>query len=256
MRDFSVRDFAMGTLAGGFGATAALVVSTRRRVVMLHGLRAHINDPGVPRNVLAAVRAAEGEFYRDLGPVRRLVEDTQDIMALVWPQVVFKADLSVGAYRIKAHSIVNVLQYAIKRGYLELDFQPDWSYGKSLPYFAMAPVLSEWQAAVLLAGLRERHPMLRHRSWDDIAADPEAIAKLYSGYMGAGGAWELWESDLQPGPVARYRLGFEAATGTYSRIPPPQPPEAGRAAAAKGLSDLSRAAGGAADPPATASPGV
>lgn len=46
-------------------------------------------------------------------------------------------------------------------------------------------------------------------AWLEIEAEPELIAKLYSGYMGAGGAWELWRENLNPGSVAKIRLGLK-----------------------------------------------
>ena len=41
--------------------------------------------------------------------------------------------------------------------------------------------------------------------------------------MGAGGAWEVWMSDMRPGPTARERLGFDGATGDYAFIVLPTP---------------------------------
>ena len=42
--------------------------------------------------------------------------------------------------------------------------------------------------------------------WSEIAADPSLVAKPYSDYMGAGGAWDAWRADVAPGPVARERM--------------------------------------------------
>jgi hypothetical protein len=54
--------------------------------------------------------------------------------------------------------------------------------------------------------------------WETIAADDEVIAKLYSGYMGAGGAWEAWRSSMTPGAEARKRLRYDEAGGGYGLI--------------------------------------
>jgi hypothetical protein len=91
-----------------------------------------------------------------------------------------------------------------------------------LPIFALQPSINDWQASVLLEYLRQRHPALRNMKWEVIAADPNAIAKLYSGYMGAGGDWALWKSDLVPGAVSRDRLGYDPATGRYAAIAVPK----------------------------------
>ena len=75
-----------------------------------------------------------------------------------------------------------------------------------LPYFSEQQVINDWQVAVILESLRRDHPQLREMTWDRIAADPSLVAKLYSGYMGAGGAWDQWRATLTPGPVARRRM--------------------------------------------------
>ena len=70
-------------------------------------------------------------------------------------------------------------------------------------------MLNDWQAATYLQWLKEAHPLMTDLTWSEIEAKPELVAKLYSGYMGAGGAWELWREDLTPGSVAKQRLGLE-----------------------------------------------
>ena len=61
----------------------------------------------------------------------------------------------------------------------------------------------------MLEHLRRRHPELRDMSWDLITSEPQLVAKLYSGYMGAGGDWETWEVTLTPGPEAVRRMGLD-----------------------------------------------
>lgn len=209
---------AVGMVAAGL--VAATVVLRRARLVDSLGVR--LRGPQVPDNVLEAVRAAEVRWYADLPRWRRAVKDVQDVAATMWPGVVFRLDSSIGAYRIKAKTIHGLVGYAVERGYLRLAAVPHKRYNKVLPFFALQPTLNDWQACVLLQWLRERHPHLGGRPWQDIAADPEAIAKLYSGYMGAGGDWAAWESSPIPGDVARARLGFDGRTGEYAHIGAPR----------------------------------
>lgn len=186
--------------------------------MLLQGLDLHLHDPGVPLNVLDAVRGAEVGEYRKMSVLRRAVEDGQDTVGLIVPRIVYRADYSVGAYRLKSRTASGLIDYAIERGFLHMNIERDERYATILPLLTQQPALNTWFAAVLLSQLREQHPSLQTRSWDDIAADPDAIAKLYSGYTGAGGAWEQWAADDQPGPIARARLGFDADEGTYRGI--------------------------------------
>lgn len=50
--------------------------------------------------------------------------------------------------------------------------------------------------------------------WAEIETQPLLIAKLYSGYMGAGGDWAMWRSQLTPGPVALDRMNLSQASST------------------------------------------
>ena len=216
----SLTSLIVGFCFGVVCVVALLLFTTHRRVRMLDSLDFSITGPDVPRNVIDAVRQAEAVFYDDLTGWRRVVEDTQDALGLIWPQLVYRFDFSVGAFRIKAHTIHGLLEYGIEHGYLEIRSARERRLNKALPYLALQPLLNEWQAALVLQSLKERHPQLRDRSWESLAGDENAIATLYSGYMGAGGAWQLWESDLKPGAVSRYRLGFHEETQRYQRIPP------------------------------------
>ena len=69
--------------------------------------------------------------------------------------------------------------------------------------------MSDWQAATLLEWLRLDHPGLQKLDWRTISNDQKLVAKLYSGYMGAGGAWEEWRSSMTPGPEAARRMGLK-----------------------------------------------
>ena len=78
-----------------------------------------------------------------------------------------------------------------------------------LLYLAEQPGLADWGAAVLLERLRQMHPELSKLSWQEISADPSLVAKVYSGYNGAGGDWEAWKADLIPGRVAAARMNLD-----------------------------------------------
>lgn len=211
--------FTLGALTAGAWAADA----SRRRAALLNRLDIRLNGPDIPPNILDTVLGAEMRWYDELPAYRRLAEDAQDGLALLWTDAAFRANYSVGAFRIKAHTIRGLIDYAIERSYLEIRTPADSRYDKVLSYFAVQPALNRWQAAVLLAHVKEAHPVLRDWSWSRTAEDPAAIAKLYSGYMGAGGAWESWRSDMTPGPTARERLGYDEATGEYAFVVLPNP---------------------------------
>ena len=77
-----------------------------------------------------------------------------------------------------------------------------------MAYSSEQPALSEWLAAILVSHLRDRHSLLKDMSWTEIASDPMLIAKLYSGYMGAGGDWDRWGASVRLGPEAMRRMGL------------------------------------------------
>ena len=179
------------------------------RVQSLASVDFRITYPDVPVEVTNAIKAAEAEYYDDQGFVRRLTEEAEDILALLWPGGVSALNLSVGPYRIKAETIRSLLPWAIEEGYLTIvDVEQDRALS-AIAYFSEQPALADWGATVVLEQLRQRHPELRRIPWERIAADPRIVAKLYSGYMGAGGDWETWEGSLTPGPEALRRMGLD-----------------------------------------------
>jgi hypothetical protein len=214
-------NFVGGVVVGAAITASAVAVAQLRRERLVQELEFRILGPTVPVNVLHTIRDAEVEYYRRLPVLRRLVEDAQDVGARLWPAGVLRLGLSVGRYRIKGSAILPLLTYAQKQGYLVVEGAPDRRKDRLVTLFTMDPALAEWQAAVVLQHLKDEHPHLRVLGWEEVAADPAAIAKLYSGYMGAGGAWDAWMSDLVPGPHARERLGYDPATGRYAKVLPP-----------------------------------
>lgn len=208
----------LGVLLGVVALGGFVAWDTHRRVQLLASLDLRINGPVVPDNVLDAVRGAEVRVYDEMSFWRRAAEDIQDSIAFAAPAVAFSQDFSIGPYRIKASTVSETLDFALARGYLTIQSERSSKYNEVIPFFVLQPSLNDWEAAVLLEYLRERHPDLRAMTWEQISADPKAIAKLYSGYMGAGGDWTAWESTTEPGPVAKQRLGFDPTTGEYSQI--------------------------------------
>ena len=127
-------------------------------------------------------------------------------LSFVAPELVYRLNVSVGPYRIKARSVAELIDEAIPEGYLTFEAPPGQSVDTLLAYFSMQPVINQWQAALLLQHLKNQHPVLATLPWSEIAADKRLIAKLYSGYLGAGGDWAAWKRSVEPGKVARARM--------------------------------------------------
>ena len=109
---------------------------------------------------------------------------------------------------MKAQTIEDLLPWAIDRKYLILKDIKTEDFAHAVAYFSEQPVLNDWQASVYLEWLRQDHPELVALNWSQIASDRMLVAKLYSGYMGAGGDWDTWRANLTPGVVALSRLGL------------------------------------------------
>lgn len=195
--------FVLGILFGGVGVV--LVVADRIKEFSQFDFT--ISAPPVPGDVLMAVRQAEQDFYASQGTVRRVVESAQDVAAFVYPPLVYRLNFSVGPYRLKGQTVAEIVPWALENGHLDLLQAPKDDFHWLYVYFAEQPGLSDWGAAVYLETLRLKHPDLRTMTWEVIAADPLLVAKVYSGYLGAGGDWDGWAGDLRPGPVAASRLG-------------------------------------------------
>ena len=194
--------FALGAVIAG--------VFLHLRVQSLASVDFRISYPDVPVEVTEAVKAAEAGYYDQQSFARRVSEEAEDMLALVWPSAVTRLNLSVGPYRIKAETMRDLLPWAIDEGFLTVvDADPEQALS-SIAYFSEQPALADWGATVVLERLRLRHPQLRDMGWDQISSDPRLVAKLYSGYMGAGGDWETWEASLTPGPEALRRMNLVA----------------------------------------------
>ena len=193
-------------LLGLFVGACSTLWIMKERAHWLASLEFQLNPPPVPASVLTAIRQAESRSYAQRSFLRRLMEEAQDVLVFASPQTAYKMNFSVGRYRIKASSIEAILPWAIAQRFVVLQDTSPTAFAHALAYFAEQPALNDWQAATYLEWLKQDHPLLADESWSDIAVKPAPVAKLYSGYMGAGGAWDDWREDLTPGPVAVERL--------------------------------------------------
>lgn len=190
------------------GSLITLVV-LKERAHWLAALEFELTPPSVPHAVLQDIQNAEQSSYANRSVLRRAAEEAQDVLVFASPRLAYLLNFSVGRYRIKARTIEEILPWAIKQKYLVLDGTTIEDFAHALAYFSEQPVLNDWQAAVYLEWLRRDHSQLVTMTWPDIASNPMLVAKLYSGYMGAGGDWDFWRSDLTPGPVSIRRLGLD-----------------------------------------------
>lgn len=179
-----------------------------QRAQWLASIDIRVETPPVPQTVLERVRAAEATYYASQSLPRQLAEYGQDIVTFAAPALTYRFNFSVGPYHIKARTIEELLPFAVDNGFVTINNAPDHHALQAIAYFAEQPGLVTWGAALVLESLRQRHPQLRDLDWETIADDDQLIAKLYSGYMGAGGDWATWEASLAPGPEARRRLGL------------------------------------------------
>lgn len=178
----------------------------KERAHWLASLEFELTPPAVPTSILATIRQAEKRSYEERSIVRRLVEEAQDVLVFASPEIAYKMNFSVGRYRIKAKTIEDILPWAAEQHFVVLGRTSPTSLAHALAYFSEQPGLNDWQAATYLQWLKQDHPQLADVPWAFIEADPELVAKLYSGYMGAGGDWDLWRQNLISGPVAKQRL--------------------------------------------------
>lgn len=193
-----------GLLIGGLSATAFLVT----RIQSLAEVDFEILAPEVPFEVIETVRLAETSFYASQSAPRQFIELTQDVVSFLHPPLVYRMNFSVGPFRLKGQTLNETIPWAIEQGYLVIGRTPVSDFHWLYVYLAEQPGLADWGAATHLELLRQKHPQLSQIEWPLIAADPRLTAKIYSGYLGAGGDWEGWKSDLIPGQVALSRLGL------------------------------------------------
>lgn len=197
-------------LAGLLVGAIATLYAMKERAHWLASLSFTLSPPDVPKEVLRDVQTAEETFYGNRAWARRFAEDLQDVLVFASPELAYRLNFSVGRYRIKAQTIRDRLSWAQDNGYLKLhDGTSEEAFSHANAYFSEQPSLNDWQASIYLEWLRQDHPDLSKQTWAEIASDPKLVAKVYSGYMGAGGDWALWRSNLTPGPVALSRMNLD-----------------------------------------------
>lgn len=156
------------------------------------------------------IRSAEETWQEQLNPLRRLTEVSQENLARLEPALVASQDYSIGTCNVRPSAARQAANWIIEQG---------WAYQVGIPVSISDIELVGWimdsarEARIvqcILMRLRASHPMLMALSWEQIAQDDLLIAKLYSGYMGAGGAWGKWLDNLQPGSEALLRLGCDS----------------------------------------------
>jgi hypothetical protein len=187
-----IAGYVLGMLSGCNG-TDAEVNSEQQRIVS--------------QWVVDVVGSAEEGWQAQLGPLRGAAEQLQDEVARTSPLEAYTADWSIGRYNIRPSTARSALDWAFQQGVAE-----DYGYHhRPNDEEVIRQIIDDTQAAalvkVILARLRAEHPSLSVLDWDTIEATDQYIAKLYSGYLGAGGAWETWQSNLIPGDEAKQRLG-------------------------------------------------
>jgi hypothetical protein len=157
--------------------------------------------------VVEVVGTAEVAWQAQLSPLRAVAEQWQDQTASSAPLEAYAADSSIGRFNIRPSTERSALDWAFAQG-ITAEFgyhQPPGD--EEIVRDIMDPSRASSLVKLILAQLRDSHPALRGMTWDTIEAADRYIAKLYSGYLGAGGAWEAWRSNLLPGDEARQRLG-------------------------------------------------
>ena len=199
-------ELTVGEILGILTMLAIVVAIFYHRYHALAAADFAIDPPPVPRSVVLAVKHAEAFAYAQEPWYRRTAEYAQDVLTFLIPRLTYRLNFSVGRYRIKPATIESLIPWAEQEGYLQMHGTPNERLRHLLPYFSEQPVINDWQVAVILEYLRRDHPQLDRMTWEQIAADPSLVAKVYSGYMGAGGDWEQWRATLTPGAIARTRM--------------------------------------------------
>jgi len=168
----------------------------------------NVIDRQVPDSVLGTVLKAEEQWQEDLSFLRERAEENQDNLALKDPGEAFNKNNSIGRYNMEPQTAKDALEWAFRNGEAgEYGFS-EMPSDEKIVKLIMDKDMDSKLAALRLSQLKDSHPQLSKLSWEEIDSDPNYVAKLYSGYMGAGGAWDQWKSDLEPGSEAKKRLGL------------------------------------------------
>lgn len=164
----------------------------------------HLLPPGWLAEV---IRSAEQAWQDSLPAFRRLGEETQEQLARLDPALVAAQDFSIGNCNLRPSAARRAVLWALEQelgSFLGLSQLPDEA---RLVQMILDPDQETRLVLCLLGALKEAHPDLQALTWEIICSRDDLVAKLYSGYMGAGGAWTAWQASLTPGAEAVRRLG-------------------------------------------------
>ncbi|MCI0732050.1 MAG: WXG100 family type VII secretion target [Chloroflexi bacterium] len=167
----------------------------------------------VPDSVLTTVLKAEEQWQEDLNFVREWAEEEQDNFALENPREAFGKNQSIGRYNIEPKTAKEALEWAFQNSIADEYGFSEMPSDEEIVKLIMNKNSDSKLVALRLSQLKDMHPQLREMSWGEINSNPNYVAKLYSGYMGAGGAWDQWLSNLEPGPEAKERLNLDSNSG-------------------------------------------
>lgn len=157
--------------------------------------------------VMRVMLQAEVNWQRSLGPIRGNLKLLNDEVAYTDPLRAWRNNNSLSRYNIRPSTAYKAIRWAQGAG-----AAPDFP-SPPLPEQVIGWIMNEQTdtrlAELILNQLREDHPLLRDKPWQEIEGNDEWIAKLYSGYAGAGNAWDAWRADLKPGATAIDRLSCQ-----------------------------------------------
>lgn len=152
------------------------------------------------------IREAEQLWQNSLPALRSWIENLQESVAQEVPSLAALADVSIGPSNIRPSTAKAALEWAAASGADESLGVTAAPTASELIQQILDPGQEKPLVLAILAHTKDQHPVLRNLSWGELMIDDALIAKLYSGYMGAGDAWETWKADLIPGPAATTRL--------------------------------------------------
>lgn len=200
---------ALVTMGSVIGSVAA-ADSDRNRPKLL--------APKVPAQIVAAVHAAETQSREsEHGTLRGCLEWMQCAIADAFPSAAAELNFSAGEFALKPKTVGALHDFARANGYLDSSVSKD-DFTCAMADAANDPKCASEQVALLLDYYKSVHPNLSAMSWEQIAMDQCATAKLYSAYAGGDQDLELWQSTNEPGPVAKTRLDYDPTTARYRTL--------------------------------------
>jgi hypothetical protein len=171
-------------------------------------------SPAPPYWIAQVYREAEENWRNDLPWWKKIAENYQDDIARDYPLLAYALDVTVGRYNMRPSAAREAITWATEQG---ITAQPGFSPMETVK--SLIDSCSDTAIAlVIIAKLKDQHPTLRHLNWSEIESSDQYVAKLYSGYSGAGGDWAAWRADTKPGSVTMQRLGYNTERDSYSLV--------------------------------------